>query len=44
MLAGEPYDPLDPKLFAGRRRAQEMVIAFNGELAAGNPCQVIREL
>jgi len=31
MLAGEPYDPLDPELLAGRRRSQEMVIAFNGE-------------
>jgi maltose O-acetyltransferase len=31
MLAGEPYDPLDPELLAGRRRAQEVMIAFNGE-------------
>lgn len=31
MLAGEPYDPFDPDLLAGRRRAQETVIAFNAE-------------
>ena len=31
MLAGEPYDPFDPDLLAGRRRAQATVIAFNDE-------------
>jgi len=33
MLAGEPYDPFDPDLLAGRRRAQEAVIEFNAEPA-----------
>ncbi len=31
MLAGEPYDPLDPDLTAERVRAQAVVIAFNAE-------------
>lgn len=29
MLAGEPYDPLDPELIAGRRRARALCHAFN---------------
>jgi maltose O-acetyltransferase len=31
MLAGEPYDPSDPDLTAGRQRAQAMTIEFNTE-------------
>ena len=31
MLAGEPYDPLDPGLTAGRTRSQATVIEFNNE-------------
>ena len=31
MLAGEPYDPFDPDLTAGRTRAQATAIEFNNE-------------
>lgn len=31
MLAGEPYDALDPDLVAARNRAQATLIEFNGE-------------
>jgi maltose O-acetyltransferase len=44
MLAGEPYDPFDPELAAARRRAQETVIAFNGEPDEGRRLQMLGEL
>jgi hypothetical protein len=47
MLAGELYDPLDPQLVAGRRRARLLFKTRDvpgGVFAAGNPCRVVREV
>ncbi len=34
MLAGDPYDPLDPELVAGRARARDLCQALNGSREA----------
>ncbi len=46
MLAGEPYDPLDPELAAARRRARLLVKALNDSRddETGLRALVIREL
>jgi maltose O-acetyltransferase len=44
MLAGEPYDPFDPDLLAGRRQAQETVIAFNAEPDEDRRLEMLRGL
>ena len=44
MLAGEPYDPLDPDLTAGRARAQGVAIAFNAEPDEGRRMAMLGEL
>jgi maltose O-acetyltransferase len=44
MLAGEPYDPLDPDLAAARARAQAAVIAFNSEPDEGSRMAMLGEL
>ena len=41
MLAGEPYDPFDPDLVAGRERARDVP---EGVFAACNACRVIRAI
>jgi maltose O-acetyltransferase len=46
MVAGEPYDPLDPELSAGRRRARDLCRALNAssEAEAGTRRQIATEL
>ncbi len=44
MLAGEPYDPFDPDLLVGRKRAQETVIEFNAEPAEERRLAIIGAL
>ena len=44
MLAGEPYDPLDPDLLAGRQRAQQRLSAFNTESGEARRLEVLRDL
>jgi maltose O-acetyltransferase len=42
MLAGEPYDPLDEELVAGRARARALTLAYNATL--GDETERRREL
>ncbi len=46
MLAGEPYDPFDPELVAGRERARELCHALNAtrEADADERRRILREL
>ena len=46
MLAGEPYDPLDPELVAGRERARDLCQALNATREAESDARrrILREL
>jgi maltose O-acetyltransferase len=46
MLAGEPYDPLDPELVAGRERARDLCRALNAtrEAERDERRRILREL
>lgn len=46
MLAGEPYDPFDPELAAGRERARDLCQALNAtrEADAGARRAILRQL
>lgn len=44
MLAGLPYDPLDPDLVAARDRAQRLLVRFNAEPDAAARAAILRDL
>ena len=49
MLAGEMYDPFDPKLVVARAKARGLGSVVTRDVpedvfAAGNPCRVIRPI